>query len=81
MGRDTVKTYLNNLDQARLLNLLTRSTKGVAALQKPDKIYLENTNFSHALKSDPDPGTLRETVPQFNIAHKRNTQQFNDSTA
>lgn len=61
MGRDTVKTYLNNLDEARLLNLLTRSTKGVAALQKPDKIYLENTNFSHALKSDPDPGTLRET--------------------
>ena len=61
MGRDTVKTYLNNLDQARLLNLLTRSTKGVAALQKPDKIFLENTNFSHALKADPDPGTLRET--------------------
>ena len=60
MGRDTVKTYLNNLDQARLLNLLTRSTKGVAALQKPDKIYLENTNFSHALKADPDPGTLRD---------------------
>ena len=61
MGRDTVKTYFNNLDQARLLNLLTRSTKGVAALQKPDKIFLENTNFSHALKADPDPGTLRET--------------------
>ena len=80
MGRDTVKTYLNNLDQVRLLNLLTRSSKGVAALQKPDK-YFENTNFSHALKADPDPGTLRETVPQFNIAHKRNTQQFNDSTA
>jgi len=61
MGRDTVKTYLNNLDQARLLNLLSRSVKGVAALRKPDKIYLENTNLSFALKSDPNPGTLRET--------------------
>lgn len=69
MGRDTVKTYLNNLEQARLLNLLTRSTKGVAALQKPDKIFLENTNFSHALKSNPDPGTLRET---FFISQLRN---------
>ena len=61
MGRDTVKTYLNNLDRARLLNLLSRSVKGVAALRKPDKIYLENTNLSFALKSDPNPGTLRET--------------------
>lgn len=61
MGRDTVKTYLNNLDRARLLNLLSRSTRGVAALQKPDKIYLENTNLSYALKTNPERGTLRET--------------------
>lgn len=61
MGRDTVKTYLNNLDRARLLNLLSRSTKGVAALQKPDKIYLENSNFSHALRINPERGTIRET--------------------
>jgi len=61
LGRDTVKTYLNNLERARLLNLLSRSTKGVAALQKPDKIYLENTNLSYALKANPEPGTLRET--------------------
>lgn len=73
MGRDTVKMYLNNLDQARLLNLLIRSTKGIASLQKPDKIYLENTNFSHALKSDPEPGTLRETFfinQLYNAGHK-----------
>ncbi len=62
MGRDTVKTYLNNLERARMLNLLSRSTKGVAALQKPDKIYLENTNLSYALKSNPQAGTIRETL-------------------
>ncbi|NBC05145.1 MAG: AAA family ATPase [Bacteroidetes bacterium] len=61
MGRDTVKTYLYNLENARLLNLLSRSTKGVASLQKPDKIYVENTNFTFALKQNPNPGTLRET--------------------
>jgi len=61
MGRDTVKTYLKNLEDARMLNLLTRSSKGIASLQKPDKIFMENTNFSHALKNDPAVGTLRET--------------------
>jgi len=61
LGRDTVKTYLWNLDRARLLNLLSRSSKGVAALQKPDKIFLENTNLSYALKSRPERGTIRET--------------------
>jgi len=61
MGRDTVKIYLNNLERARLLNLLSRSTKGVAALQKPDKIYLENTNLSYALKAGSAIGTIRET--------------------
>lgn len=61
MGRDTVKTYLHNLERARLLNLLSRSVKGVAALQKPDKIYLENSNLSYALKANPERGTIRET--------------------
>lgn len=61
LGRDTVKTYLWNLDRARLLNLLSRSAKGVSALQKPDKIYLENSNLSYALKPDPERGTIRET--------------------
>lgn len=61
MGRDTIKIYFNNLERARLLNLLSRVAKGVAALQKPDKIYLENTNFSYALKAGPELGTVRET--------------------
>jgi len=61
MGRDTVKTYLWNLDRARLLNLLSRSASGMAALRKPDKIYLENSNFSYALTPSPEKGTIRET--------------------
>lgn len=73
MGRDTVKTYLWNLDRARLLNLLSRSAHGVSALRKPDKIYLENSNFSYALKAPPQRGTIRETffVNQLrNAGHK-----------
>ena len=34
----------------------------MAALQKPDKVYLENTNLSFALKKNPNQGTVGETV-------------------
>lgn len=61
LGRDTVNNFLLQLERGRLLNLLHQQTKGVAALQKPDKIYLENTNLSYALKNAPDVGSLRET--------------------
>ncbi len=61
MGRDTINNFIQHLSSARLLNLLNTATKGVAALQKPDKIYLENTNLSYALKGEPNLGTLRET--------------------
>jgi uncharacterized protein len=61
LGRDTVNNFLHHLDKGRIVNLLHRQSKGVAALQKPDKIYLENTNFSYALRHSPDSGSLRET--------------------
>jgi uncharacterized protein len=61
MGRDTVNLFLIHLERARLLNLIHQASKGVAVLQKPDKVYLENTNLSYALKDDPDKGAMRET--------------------
>lgn len=61
IGRNTVKEYIFLLGKAKILNLLSRQGKGISRLQKPDKIYLENTNFSHALKEKPDEGNLRET--------------------
>lgn len=61
LGRVTVIHFLQSLEKGRLPNLLNKSAKAVAAMQKPDKIYLENTNFSYALKSKPDVGTIRET--------------------
>lgn len=30
-------------------------------MQKPEKIYLENTNVSYALRKEPEKGNLRET--------------------
>jgi len=61
LGRDSVKLYLRQLEKARLLNLVSRNTRGIASLQKPDKIYLENTNVMYALDKVPNMGSLRET--------------------
>ncbi len=61
VSRDSVYTWLHHLENARLLNLLSAQGKGVAMLQKPDKVYLENTNLSYALNPNPDIGSLRET--------------------
>lgn len=62
LGRDTVNNFLHHLENACLLTLVNKSTQGIAGLQKPDKVYLENTNLSFALKESPDRGTIRETV-------------------
>ena len=61
IGRNTLLAYLHALEKAGLLHFLNREGKGVSLLQKPDKIYLENTNLAYVLKEQPDPGTLRET--------------------
>ncbi len=61
VSRDLIYTYLTHLEKAHLLQLLHRSGKGVSRLQKPDKIYLDNTNLAYALQANPDRGTLRET--------------------
>lgn len=61
LGRETVNNFLQHLQSAHLLNLINKPTQGIAALKKPDKIYLENTNLSYALKAVPDIGTIRET--------------------
>lgn len=61
MGRDTINHYLKNMADARLLHLINKPGKGVGVLQKPDKIYFENTNLAHAMKVNPDIGALRET--------------------
>lgn len=61
ISRDSVYQYLTQLTHARLLNTLQAEGKGVSTLQKPEKIYLENTNLAYALSSYADIGNLRET--------------------
>ena len=71
--RTTVVNYLYMLGKAKLLNLLFPDNKSVKKLQKPHKVYLENTNLMYALSNNaPQIGTVRETfaVNQFSAGHK-----------
>lgn len=61
LSRDSVYQYIYQLKDARMLNTLSSEGKGVATLQKPDKLFLENTNLAFALKEKPDIGNIRET--------------------
>ena len=62
LDRATVLRYLSHLQKARLIGALNVSGGGLSALQKPEKIYLDNTNLAYALPdAPPDLGSLRET--------------------
>ncbi len=61
LSRDSVYQYIYQLKDAKLLNTLSAEGKGVSTLQKPDKIFLENSNLAFALKEKPDIGNIRET--------------------
>ncbi len=61
IGRNTATQYLHHLRDAQILNFLNKSRKGISRLQKPNKIYFENTNLAFALQNPPEVGTVRET--------------------
>lgn len=61
VGRNTIYNYLKHLEDARILNLTHKSGRGISILQKPDKIYFENTNLAMALNKQSEIGALRET--------------------
>ena len=45
----TLLKYLHLLEQAQLISLLRSNSKGNKILEKPDKIFLNNTNLKNAL--------------------------------
>ncbi len=67
--RETTLLYLEYLQRAGIINLLSTAGKTMGPMTKPDKIYLENTNISFALSLEsPNVGNLRETFFLSQIA-------------
>jgi len=73
--RTTLLQYIYHLQSADVLTLLQSPRKGITLLQKPDKIYLENTNLLYSIAPKTlDIGTVRETfvINQLKASHQVN---------
>ena len=59
---NTMKSYLKLLADAEIINLLYANDVGINSLNKPEKIFLNNTNFMHNLSEERvNIGNIRET--------------------
>ncbi len=81
ISRNTFLSYLFYLNEAKIINNLYSSVHGISKLQKPEKIFLENTNFVIALADNiPDIGNIRETffLNQLSAKHKISNPKTGD---
>jgi predicted AAA+ superfamily ATPase len=73
MNRTTILLYLHYFEEVRLTNNLFKEANGISKLQKPQKIYLENTNLMQLLSPNKvNIGNARETffANQVGYRHK-----------
>jgi predicted AAA+ superfamily ATPase len=73
ISRETLLRYLYLLERADLLMLLQTVTRGISKMNKPEKVYLNNTNLFYALiHGQVNPGNIRETFfyNQLQVDHQ-----------
>jgi len=59
---NTLKQYLYLMHDAEIVSLLRLPSKGINSLNKPEKIYIDNSNMMFTLSDQqPDKGNIRET--------------------
>lgn len=71
--RETLLKYLYYLDKAQVVQWLGSDSYGINYLNKPEKLYLGNSNIAYALaENNNDVGNIRETffLNQLSIKHK-----------
>jgi len=70
--KSTLYKYLNYLNKAELISLVTNEAKRFANIKKADKLYMANSNLLDAICLNQDSGTIRETffVSQLRVKHK-----------
>ncbi|GHU88067.1 ATPase AAA [Bacteroidia bacterium] len=60
--RTSLMNYLQLLEKSHSVLLLKQKATGIRQMVKPEKIYLQNTNYNYALSAEnPEVGNLRET--------------------
>ncbi|MBP7553966.1 MAG: AAA family ATPase [Spirochaetes bacterium] len=68
----TLKTYLKYLEDAGIIICLSKRGRGLGELEKPEKIYLNNTNLIYALSENKnfEKGNIRETFFVNNLSFR-----------
>lgn len=72
VNRNTFISYLHFLQEANITRNLYKDAKGITQMQKPDKIYLENSNLQYTFAPiHANMGNARETffINQVNYKH------------
>src|SRR5699024_10801084 len=73
INRATLLSYLHYLDEIGLTQNLFKNARGTSKLQKPSKIYLDNTNLIYLLARDnANKGNLRETFFANQLIYRHN---------
>lgn len=80
INRTTLLTYFHYLAESKVTANLYSENQGISLLQKPEKLYLENTNLAYALGKNVNEGNLRETffLNQVSNGHQVNLPQKGD---
>lgn len=70
LNRNALVRALQLLDRASLIRMIYKQTRSISLLNKPDKIWLHNTNLMFAISGEHlEIGTIRETFFMQNLAH------------
>lgn len=70
LNRNALVRSLQLLDRAALIRTIYKQTKSISLLNKPDKLWMHNTNLMYAISGDHvEIGTVRETFFMQNVAH------------
>ncbi len=80
INRQTLLTYLFYMNEAHLLYSIYKDADGISLLQKPDKLFLENTNLMYTLKgAEMDLGNMRETFFANQLQYKHQLEYADKS--
>lgn len=78
MNRTTLLSYLKYLSDAKLTISLFKDARGVSSMQRPDKLFLENTNLMYLLQGNRVvEGNIRETFLANQLSHDHRVE-FSD---
>lgn len=73
IARQTLLQYFEYLEESKLIYQVFKESRGLSTLQKPDKLFLENTNLMFLLgKAETNEGNVRETFAfnQLSYSHE-----------